>query len=144
MPSSATGTLSHKHLFCELGSDGMTIDNEGNVYLTGKGVTVFDKTGKQIEHIPIAEDWTGKHLFRRQRPPHPVHHGQQEHLRNANARERGRQPVEPIRTRAFCIKEKEAARKRDFSLSRRFLRWLKTTGYVAYGQASYGRQCLYT
>jgi gluconolactonase len=30
------GTLSHKKLFCELGSDGMTIDAEGNVYLTGK------------------------------------------------------------------------------------------------------------
>ncbi len=57
------GELKNKHLFCELGSDGMTIDNEGNVYLTGQGVTVFDKTGKQIEHIPIAEDWTGNVCF---------------------------------------------------------------------------------
>ena len=59
----ADGTLSHKRLFCELGSDGMTIDNEGNVYLTGKGVTVFDKTGKQIEHIDVAEDWTANVCF---------------------------------------------------------------------------------
>ncbi len=58
------GSLTHKRLFCELGSDGMTIDNEGNVYLTGKpGVTVFDKTGKQIEQIPIAEDWTANICF---------------------------------------------------------------------------------
>ena len=57
------GTLANKRLFCELGSDGMTIDNEGDVYLTGKGVTVFDKTGKQIEHIPIAEDWTANICF---------------------------------------------------------------------------------
>jgi gluconolactonase len=57
------GTLSHKRLFCELGSDGMTIDNEGNVYLTGKGVTVFDKTGKQIEHIDVAEEWTANVCF---------------------------------------------------------------------------------
>ena len=57
------GTITNKKLFCELGSDGMTIDNEGNVYLTGKGVTVFDKTGKQIEHIDIAEDWTGNVCF---------------------------------------------------------------------------------
>ncbi|MCK7534843.1 MAG: hypothetical protein MZV63_29525 [Marinilabiliales bacterium] len=42
------GTLSGKTLFCELGSDGMTIDSKGNIYLTGKGVTVFDKTGKKI------------------------------------------------------------------------------------------------
>ena len=41
----------------------MTIDNEGNVYLTGKGVTVFDKTGKQIEHIAVAEAWTGNVCF---------------------------------------------------------------------------------
>ena len=40
------GALENKTLFCEMGSDGMTIDAEGNVYLTGRGVTVFDKTGK--------------------------------------------------------------------------------------------------
>lgn len=52
------GSLSNKRLFCELGSDGMTLDAEGNVYLTGKGVTVFDRTGKQIEHFDIPESWT--------------------------------------------------------------------------------------
>ena len=57
------GTLKNKRLFCKLGSDGMTIDQEGNVYLTGKGVTVFDKSGKQIEHIPVPEGWTGNVCF---------------------------------------------------------------------------------
>jgi gluconolactonase len=57
------GALKEKTLFCELGSDGMTIDNEGNIYLTGKGVTVFDSTGKKIEHIAVAEDWTGNVCF---------------------------------------------------------------------------------
>jgi gluconolactonase len=57
------GTLTNKRLFCELGSDGMTIDNEGNVYLTGHGVTIFNKAGKQIEHIDINEDWTGNICF---------------------------------------------------------------------------------
>jgi gluconolactonase len=41
----------------------MTIDDRGNVYLTGKGVTVFDKTGKQIEHIDIPEPWTANVCF---------------------------------------------------------------------------------
>lgn len=59
----ANGTLSNKRLFCEMGSDGMTIDNEGNVYLTGKGVTVFDRSGKKIEHIPVDEPWTGNVCF---------------------------------------------------------------------------------
>jgi len=57
------GALVNKRLFCNLGSDGMTIDAEGNVYLTGRGVTVFDKTGKQIEQIPVAEPWTGNVIF---------------------------------------------------------------------------------
>jgi gluconolactonase len=39
------GSLTQKKLFCEMGSDGMTIDSEGNVYLTGKGVSIFDPAG---------------------------------------------------------------------------------------------------
>jgi gluconolactonase len=57
------GSLANKKLFCEMGSDGMTIDNEGNVYLTGHGVTVFDASGKKIEHIPVDESWTGNICF---------------------------------------------------------------------------------
>lgn len=57
------GSLSGKSLFCELGSDGMTIDLKGNVYLTGKGVTVFDKTGKKLGNIPVPENWTANVCF---------------------------------------------------------------------------------
>lgn len=57
------GSITNKHLFCELGSDGMTIDSEGNVYLTGKGVIVFNKAGKQIEHIDVKEPWTANVCF---------------------------------------------------------------------------------
>jgi len=57
------GSLSEKTLFCSLGSDGMTIDREGNLYLTGKGVTVFDKTGRKIAHIAVDEDWTANVCF---------------------------------------------------------------------------------
>ncbi|MHC4170974.1 MAG: SMP-30/gluconolactonase/LRE family protein, partial [Planctomycetota bacterium] len=56
-------TLSDKTLFCEMGSDGMTIDNEGNIYLTGKGVTVFNPVGEQIEHIPVDAGWTANVCF---------------------------------------------------------------------------------
>lgn len=59
----ADGSLSDKKLFCELGSDGMTIDSKGNIYLTGKGVTVFDKTGKQLGNIPVPENWTANICF---------------------------------------------------------------------------------
>ena len=57
------GTLGDKKLFCGLGSDGMTIDEEGNVYLTGKGVTVFDRNGKQVAHIDVDESWTANVCF---------------------------------------------------------------------------------
>jgi gluconolactonase len=57
------GALEDKTLFCEMGSDGMTIDAEGNVYLTGRGVTVFDKTGKKLTNIPVPESWTGNVTF---------------------------------------------------------------------------------
>jgi gluconolactonase len=57
------GSLTGKTLFCSLGSDGMTIDNEGNVYLTGRGVTVFDRTGNKIDHIDISEPWTANVCF---------------------------------------------------------------------------------
>lgn len=58
------GSLADKRLFCAMGSDGMTIDDRGNVYLTGKGVFVFDKSGKQIEHIDVTgEPWTANVCF---------------------------------------------------------------------------------
>jgi gluconolactonase len=59
----ADGTLSGKKLFCEMGSDGMTIDSKGNIYLTGDGVTVFDKTGKKIGNIAVPEKWTANVCF---------------------------------------------------------------------------------
>jgi len=57
------GHLAHKTLMAEQGSDGMTLDNEGNLYLTGKGVYVFDETGRQIDHLKVPEDWTANVSF---------------------------------------------------------------------------------
>lgn len=57
------GSLMDKKLFTDLGSDGMTLDNQGNVYLTGKGVSVFNKEGNKIEHIPVAQNWTANVTF---------------------------------------------------------------------------------
>lgn len=57
------GSLTNKTLFCKMGSDGMTIDQNGDIYITGHGVTIFDKTGKQIEHIDVPEPWTANVCF---------------------------------------------------------------------------------
>lgn len=58
-----SGDLINKKLFAEMGSDGMTIDHKGNVYLTGDGVTVFNKDGVKIAHIPVDEKWTANVTF---------------------------------------------------------------------------------
>ncbi len=57
------GSLQNKKLFAEMGSDGMTIDNHGNIYLTGKGVTVFNPQGEKIEHIQVEANWTANVCF---------------------------------------------------------------------------------
>ena len=57
------GTLFNKTMFCNMGSDGMTIDKNRNIYLTGNGVTVFNKNGLQIKHISIPEKWTSNVTF---------------------------------------------------------------------------------
>jgi gluconolactonase len=58
------GSLAGKALVVEQGSDGMTLDSEGNLYLTGDGVMVFDPRGRQIEHIRIPDEkWTANVSF---------------------------------------------------------------------------------
>lgn len=59
----ADGSLSNKHLHVKMGSDGMTLDKKGNLYLTGKGVTVVNPTGEKIAHIPIDQPWTANVCF---------------------------------------------------------------------------------
>ncbi|EON77337.1 Gluconolactonase [Lunatimonas lonarensis] len=57
------GYLTNRQLFVEMGSDGMTIDHRGNVYLTGDGVTIFNNRGTKIGHIPIDAGWTSNVCF---------------------------------------------------------------------------------
>jgi gluconolactonase len=61
------GALTNKTFFCAKGSDGMTMDAEGNLYLcaTGptNGVCVFDRAGKPIDHIDVPEKWSANVSF---------------------------------------------------------------------------------
>jgi len=57
------GRLAGKTLVCEHGSDGMTLDDEGHLYLTGDGVRVFDRAGREVEHIQVPEPWTANVSF---------------------------------------------------------------------------------
>ncbi len=57
------GNLSNRQLFINQGSDGMTLDNQGNLYLTGKGVTIYDKSGILIGNIPVPSNWVGNICF---------------------------------------------------------------------------------
>lgn len=59
----ADGSLSNKTLFANEASDGMTIDERGNIYLTNNGVQVYNPEGKKIKHIDIPEKWTANICF---------------------------------------------------------------------------------
>jgi gluconolactonase len=57
------GTLHDKKIFADMGSDGMGLDAQGNVYMTGRGVTVFNSSGHKIETITIDAPWTANVCF---------------------------------------------------------------------------------
>jgi len=58
------GSLAGKTLAVDRGSDGLTLDDEGNLYLTGDGVGVFDQAGRQIDKILVPnERWTANVSF---------------------------------------------------------------------------------
>jgi gluconolactonase len=44
-------------------SDGMTIDSEGNLYLAGGGVTIFNRDGALLARIAVPEPWTSNFCF---------------------------------------------------------------------------------
>ena len=101
------GSLAGKRLHCALGSDGMTLDEEGNLYLTGKGVHVFDKTGKEVQVFDVPEDWTANVSFGGADHQHPVHHRQQGPLRGPAAgqgRERRQVDGPHARERRICLR----------------------------------------
>jgi gluconolactonase len=51
------GTLADKKFICNAGSDGMTIDSEGNIYTTvgnaRQGLQIWNKDGKRLDSIPV-------------------------------------------------------------------------------------------
>jgi len=49
------GSLANKALFAPEGSDGMTIDEKGNIYLTNRAVRVYNPAGTLIETIAVPE-----------------------------------------------------------------------------------------
>jgi len=47
------GTLSNMKKFIDMGGDGMSMDNLGNIYISnGLGVTAFDPKGNKIFNVP--------------------------------------------------------------------------------------------
>ncbi|MBX3257603.1 MAG: SMP-30/gluconolactonase/LRE family protein [Chitinophagaceae bacterium] len=52
-----------KTMFVPEGCDGMTVDVQGNIYLAGNGVTVYNKEGNKIDHIDVPAKWTSNVCF---------------------------------------------------------------------------------
>ena len=60
---SKDGTLKDRQVFADDLADGMTLDDKGNLYLAGKGVTVYNSSGKKIKHFDIPSAWTANLCF---------------------------------------------------------------------------------
>lgn len=59
----ADGSLSDRKLLIDMGSDGMTLDERGNLYLTGNGVHIYSPEGTLLAHIEVPENWTANVTF---------------------------------------------------------------------------------
>jgi len=59
----SNGLLSNRQLVLKQGSDGMTLDSNGNIYITGKGVDIYKPNGEKIGHINVPENWCGNICF---------------------------------------------------------------------------------
>lgn len=60
----SNGLLTNRQLFiANASADGMTLDDRGNLYLAGKGITIFNHKGEQIAHIDIPEPWSANVCF---------------------------------------------------------------------------------
>ena len=92
------GTLKNRKLFCSMGSDGMTLDEDGNLYLTGKR----RHRVQQVRHGGRAHRRTrtldGQRLLRRQGHENPLHHGIERPLRNSDESERSGEGMTGPRT----------------------------------------------
>lgn len=56
-------TLTDRTLFASQTADGITLDNKGNLYAAGNGVTIYNTKGEKIAHIDIPEKWTANLCF---------------------------------------------------------------------------------
>jgi gluconolactonase len=54
----ADGSLGSRRIAAPQGSDGMTLDEQGNLYLTSVGVEVYSPSGEKIESIAVPEQPT--------------------------------------------------------------------------------------
>ncbi|MGN7985809.1 SMP-30/gluconolactonase/LRE family protein [Pedobacter sp. 22226] len=59
----ADARLSDRQLILNQHSDGMTLDSNGNIYVTGKGVNIYKPNGEKIGHIDVPEEWCGNICF---------------------------------------------------------------------------------
>jgi len=57
------GKLSSQKTVVNQGADGITLDEKGNLYLAGKGVSIYNPAGELIGHIDIKNEWTANVCF---------------------------------------------------------------------------------
>lgn len=56
-------TIANRRIFFAATADGIALDERGNLYLAGNGVTIVNPKGEKIGHIDIPEPWTANLCF---------------------------------------------------------------------------------
>ncbi|MBB5394719.1 SMP-30/gluconolactonase/LRE family protein [Mucilaginibacter sp. AK015] len=57
------GTLDDRQVFAEQTADGLTLDEQGNLYAAGNGITIYNPKGQKLAHIAVPEPWTANVCF---------------------------------------------------------------------------------
>ena len=57
------GKISNRQVFISQRADGITLDERGNLYLAGNGITIYNAQGEKIGHIDIPEPWSANVCF---------------------------------------------------------------------------------
>jgi len=58
------GTLTDQHPFAPVQTDGITIDERGNIYMAGGNyVTIYSPEGREIERIRVSDRWVANATF---------------------------------------------------------------------------------
>ena len=110
------GTLKDRELFCESGSDGMTLDQHGNVYLTAGSVKVFRPEGEPIADLKFPESPANVVFGGKDREERSIVYGAHQASYSLDMAVSGAKRKEAFRITISTVQDKMLYDKKEFSV----------------------------